>query len=249
MRVYAQLLFFISLFPASALAQIQLPPRIQAPPQVWTRTASAGLAFTSGNKDTSTLNAAYELIYNPPRRNLIKTDGLFLRGTTDGELTTERLALNARDEYRLRDGVFVFAQTQYLRDRFKEIRYLVAPTAGLGYRVAETAKTRLSFDFGLGGVWEKNLEGALNTSGALVYSEKFNRQLTTTTTLTQSLSVIQRTDDLGDALYQFGSAVSAAITARTQLKVEFLDIFKSEPPTDAVTQNDIALIFALVYKN
>lgn len=212
-------------------------------------TASAGLAFTAGNKDTSTLNAAYELIWNPPRRNLVKTDGLFLRGTTEDEVTAERLVLNARDEYRLRDGVFVFGQTQYLRDRFKEIRFLIAPTGGLGYLITETAKTRLTIDFGLGGVWEKNLTGAMNKSGALVYSEKFNRQISTTTSITQSLSVLQRADDLGDALYQFGSAISAAITPRTQLKVEFLDIFKSEPPSDAVSQNDVALIVALVYKN
>ena len=31
------------------------------PPKIWTVTASAGLALTSGNSDTSTVNAAYDL--------------------------------------------------------------------------------------------------------------------------------------------------------------------------------------------
>ena len=83
------------LAPAAARAQTPTPP-----PSPWTQTASAGLALTSGNKDTSTLNVGYEVAYDPKTRNLLKSDGLFLRGKTEGVLTTDRLSLNGRDEYR-----------------------------------------------------------------------------------------------------------------------------------------------------
>lgn len=92
----------------------------------------AGWAMTSGNSDTSNLNASYDIVYDPQRKNIVKSDGLFLRAKTEGELTANRLGFNIRDEYRLTPRLFVFGQNQYLRDEFKEIDYLLAPTGGLG---------------------------------------------------------------------------------------------------------------------
>jgi len=70
----------------------QAPP--PAPPDPWAVTASAGLALTSGNTDTNTLNLGYGFAYDPKTRNLVKSEGLFLRGKADEELTTERFALS-----------------------------------------------------------------------------------------------------------------------------------------------------------
>ncbi|HVQ13968.1 MAG TPA: hypothetical protein VMS40_10265, partial [Vicinamibacterales bacterium] len=46
------------------------------PPKIWTVTASAGLALTSGNSNTSTINLAYDLTYDPQTKNVVKSDGL-----------------------------------------------------------------------------------------------------------------------------------------------------------------------------
>ena len=154
--------------------------RAQAPapaPKALATTASAGLALTNGNKDTSTLNLGYELAYDPKTRNIIKSEGLYLRGKTEGDLTTDRLGVNGRDEYKLHDRAFAFGQLHYLADQFKNIDYLVAPSAGLGYRLADTARTKLSVDAGLGGVWEKRLAGDVQQSGAVTVSEKLTHQL------------------------------------------------------------------------
>ena len=43
-----------------------------AEPKIWTVAASAGLALTHGNKDSSTVNAAYDLVYDPQTRNVVK---------------------------------------------------------------------------------------------------------------------------------------------------------------------------------
>ena len=42
------------------------------PPKIWTVTASAGLAMTNGNSDTVSTNAAYDITYDPQRRNIVK---------------------------------------------------------------------------------------------------------------------------------------------------------------------------------
>jgi len=239
----AALLFVLVSSPVFA----QAPP--PEPPKIWTESFNAGLALTSGNSDTSTVNLGYEITYDPQTRNRIKSDGLYLRGTTEGELSAQRLALNGRDEYRLTQRSFVFGQMQFLRDRFKEIDYLVAPTGGVGYRLLDSPRTMLSVDTGLGTVWEKNTGVDVATSGAFTYAEKLTHQLTSTAKLTESLSALHRTNDFEDALFQFGVGIAATVSARTQLKVELLDIYKTRPPSAAIVKNDVAVIVALVYKN
>lgn len=220
----------------------------QAPPaRAMNMTASAGLALTNGNKDTSTLNLGYEAVYDPKTRNVVKSDGLYLRGKTEGTVTTDRLGLNGRDEFKLHSRAFMFGQVQYLQDQFKNIDYLAAPGVGLGYRLADSERTKLSVDGGVGAVWEKPLLGDVKSSGAITVAEKLTHQLSATAALSQSFAVLYKTNDFEDALYTFGASVTAALTARTQLKVEVLDTYKNLPaPT--IVKNDVALIVGMVFK-
>jgi len=125
-----------------------------APPKIWTVTAGAGLALTSGNSNTSTVNLAYDLTYDPQTRNVVKSDGLYIRGETEHELSTHRTGINIRDEYKLTDRIFVFGQNQYLKDAFKNIDYLLAPTGGVGYKIIDTATTKFVVD-GSAGKWSE----------------------------------------------------------------------------------------------
>ena len=63
--------------------------------------------------------------------------------------------------------MYVFGQNQYFRDTFKSIDYLIAPTGGIGYKLFDTAQTKLSVDGGLGVVWEKNPGFDVDSSGAV----------------------------------------------------------------------------------
>ena len=219
-----------------------------APPTIWAVTASAGLALTSGNSDTSTVNLAYDLTYDPQTNNVIKSDGLFLRGETEGELSAHRTGLNIRDEYKLTDRIFVFGQNQYLKDEFKDIEYLVAPTGGLGYKLIDTPETKLGVDGSAGVVWEKNTGLDVNSSGALATGQKLQQTLTSNTTLTQSFTGLWKTQDFEDALFTLGVSIAASMSTRTQLKVEALDTYKNKPPLPTIQPNDVAVLMSFVYK-
>ena len=243
MRVHVPaILTALSITASSAWAQAP------AEPKIWTFNASAGLALTSGNKDTSTVNAAYDLVYDPQTRNVVKSDALLIRGKTDGELTASRFGVNVRDEFRLTNRVFVFGQNQYLQDEFKSIDYLVAPGGGIGLKILDTMQTKFSVDAGAGGVWEKNPGVDVRKSAALTASEKLTQTLTATTTLTQSAAALWKTNDWDDVLYTFGVGVAATISTRTQLKIEVLDTYKALPPLPSVEKNDVAVLMAIVYK-
>ena len=222
----------------------------QAPaePKIWTVQMSAGLALTSGNTDTSTVNAAYDLVFDPQTKNVVKSDALLLRGKTEGVLSANRFGFNIRDEYKLTPRVFVFGQNQFLKDQFKNIDYLVAPTAGVGYRLFDTIATKLSVDGSAGVVWEKNPGFEVASSGAVTTSEKLIQTVTATTTITQSVTGLWKTKNFDDALYTFGVGVAAAMSTRTQLKIELLDTYKNLPPLPTVQKNDVALLMSIVYK-
>ncbi len=214
----------------------------------WTFSINLGLTVTRGNKDTATYNTGFDLKYDTKKRNILKADGLFIRGTNGGVVSTNRLTLNFRDEHQANGRFFLFAQGQFLRDQFKEIDYLVAPTTGLGIKAVDRPATKLSLNAGVGGVWERNTRRAVRRSGALTFGERLTQALSPAMSLTQSLSALAKMEDLADALFTFSTGVVASINSRAQFKVEWIDTYKSRPPAAGVRKNDLSVIVALVVR-
>jgi putative salt-induced outer membrane protein YdiY len=250
-RVFASSTIRVALAFCSFVVAAVVPSSAQTPPpepKIWTVTASAGAALTTGNTDTSSLNAAYDITYDPPNKHVVKSDALALRARTDDELTANRVGINVRDEYHLTPRFFVFGQNQYLKDEFKSIDYLIAPTGGVGFKVIDTPATKLGVDGSAGGVWEKNPGLDVNASGALAMGQKLTQTLTSNTTLTQAFTGLWKTSDFEDSLFTLGIGVAVAMSTHTQLKLEALDTYKNKPPDPTVQKNDLALLFSFVYK-
>ena len=230
--------------PDVVFAQPAAPP----PPPGWVGSASAGLALTSGNSDTSTVNAAYELKRDTGGDMVLRSNGLLVWGKSEGTLTNDRLALDGRVERKLSTRTSIFGATQYLRDSFKSIDYLVSPTIGVSRLLLKDDRTELGVDAGVGVVWEQNPGLELQTDGAVTAGQQFTRKLTATTELKEKAAALWKMDDFGDALYSFGAGIAASITAGTQMKVEFLDTYKAKPPLLGVKKNDIAVLVSFVHK-
>jgi putative salt-induced outer membrane protein YdiY len=206
------------------------------------------LALTQGNSDTSTVNAAYELKRDTGGPFGLKSTGLLVWGKSEGELTNDRLALDGRLERKLNTRAALFGNVQYLSDSFKAIDYLISPTVGLSRLLVKNDRTELGVDGGVGVVWEQNPDLELQTDGAVTAGQQFAHKLTATTELKQKLAALWKMDDFGDALYTFSTGLAASISKGTQLKVEFLDTYKTEPPFADVEKNDIAVLVSFVYK-
>ena len=225
-------------------AQTTPPPE----PKIWTVTFGAGLAQASGNTDTFSFNASYDLTYDPQARNIVKSDALFLRSDTNGDLSADRFGFNFRDQYRITKRAYVFGQNQYLHDSFKDIDYLEALTGGIGYRLIDRPQTTLDADTGLGVVWEKNPGFDVKTSGAWTANEKLIHRLTAIVALTESVQALWKTKDFDDALYTIGVGIAVSTSTRTQLKFEVLDTYKNKPPSATVKKNDVATLISFVFK-
>jgi putative salt-induced outer membrane protein YdiY len=240
----------VAVAPAWAQAAPSPPAAPPPPPDpgTWEGTAGAGLALTRGNSDTLTFNLAFDATRDPKTRNVLKAKGLFLRGSQNDELVANRLSFTFRDQYALSDRAFAYGQLDYLRDTFKLIDYLVAPTAGVGYKVVDTPATKFTVDGGIGAVWEKNPDLDVDASVAVTAGEKLEHQLTPTATLKQAVTALWKADDVADGLYTFSIGLATKISERLQLSCDLLDTFKNRPPTADTKKNDVALVTAITAK-
>lgn len=244
-RLLPALIAAFAALPVSAIAQTPEPP---PPPPGWVGSASAGLALTQGNSDTSTINAAYELKHDSGGPIVLKSNGLLVWGEAEEIKTSDRLSLDGRVERKLSERTAVFGQALYLRDHFKSIDYLVSPTAGITRSLVKSARTELAVDAAVGAVFEQNPGLELQKDGAVMAGQQLSHKLTATTEFKEKFAALWKMDDFDDALYTFGAGIAASITAATQLKVEFLDTYKARPPLPGVQKNDLAVLVSFVYK-
>lgn len=214
----------------------------------YTGSISAGLALTSGNTDTTNANLAIGIVRDLKTRNVIKANALYLRGKQNDLLTVDRTSANLRDEYTLSGRTFVFGQMDYFRDKFKDINYLLSPTAGAGYKVLNTDSTLFLLDAGVGGVWEKNVDAAVRAAGSLNTGERFSHKVSSSVALTQSLNTLWKMNDFGDSLSNFAAGLTTTINKRLDIKMEFLDSLKNKPLRIGIKKNDTAFVTSLVVK-
>jgi len=213
-----------------------------------TGSVGAGLALTGGNTDTKTVNVTAGLQWDPKTGNVLKASALYLHGEKDDEAIVSQTTLGARDEYHLRPRVFVFGDVSYLHDHFKQISYLIAPLAGLGYQVAKTAAATWAVDAGVGGAFEQD-EGLDSTSsGAFHAGETLTWKLSSTATIAHSATGLWKTSDTADALYHLDAALATAVTSHSELKVSFVDEIKNEPPSPLLKKSDTAIVATFLMK-
>jgi putative salt-induced outer membrane protein len=218
-----------------------------APTPVYTGSFGGGLAVTNGNTDTTNFNLAFSLIRDPKTKNLTKATALYLRGSQNDVLSLDRSTVVLRHEYSLTTRTFVFGQLDYIRDKFKDIRYLVAPGGGLGYRLINSEETKLSVSGGAGGLWEKN-STRLKKTGSVNAGQSFSHRLSSTATFTESIGSLWNTDDFEDSLTNFALGVTTSIIGNLELKFEFLDSYKNKPSNPAIKKNDTAFVTTIVLK-
>jgi putative salt-induced outer membrane protein YdiY len=217
-------------------------------PSALTGSLGAGFAHTGGNTDTTSVNVSFALQYDPKTKNVVKAAGLYLRGRTEDTDTVNQTTVGVRDEYKLSERAFAFADVHYLHDTFKAVSYLVNPLAGVGYQVVKTPATVLAVDVAVGGAFEKDEGFDSTTSGAYHAGESFAHKLSPTASITQNATAVWKTSDSADALYHFDVSLATAVTRHSELKVSFLDDIKNKPATPTTEKSDTAIVMAFVMK-
>jgi putative salt-induced outer membrane protein YdiY len=214
----------------------------------WHGDVGAGLSFTSGNNDTSNVSLSFEAKHDPKKKNVFKADGLWIRNKTEGELSADRVNLGARDEYTLSKRGYLFGELRYLRDRFKDLSYLVTPLVGTGYRLVDTEKTRFAADVAIGGAFEKDYGQDATSDGSFRLGESFSQQLSSSAKLTQAAWGLWKMADTSDSFYHLELALAASISSKLELKVALVDDYQNQTASPELKKNDTAFVVNLVFK-
>lgn len=231
--------------PASAQAPAAAPP---PPPPGWTGSIGGGLAVASGNSDTSTTNLGYDVLRDYGTNVIFKSAGLLLKGSNGGVSNVDRSQAEARVGYALSPRLSAFGQTNFARDRFKAIDYILAPTGGLSYKVVATPRTEWMTDGSLGVVFEKNQGRDVDTSGAIIAGEKLTHKFAEKTSFVHAATALWKMKDFDDAFYTFSAGLLTSIAGNFDLKTEFLSTFKNKLTNPALKKADQSIVLSVVYK-
>lgn len=238
--------FFVTvLLLTASSAYAQDPP---PPGQTWAGNFGAGLSLTRGNSDTKNVNLSAQVAQRIDEKNLAKYDAFYLRADQNGDLTVDRTTLGGRDEYTISPVMYAFGDVHYLRDKFKQIDYLVAPTVGGGYHFIKEKDLDVAAEGGLGFVVEKDAGLSRETSGAVTAKQLLTWKFSPTATVGEVASGLWKTKAFGDALYHFEASLASDLTTRSQLKLSAIDDYKTRPPAAGIKKNDISIIAAVVMK-
>lgn len=242
MRNVAISLLVVFLSTAAADAQEAAPPA-----KPWATSFGAGLSMTSGNTDTKNFNLSFSTKYDPKTKFVFKSDALYLRGDSNGEKQVDKASANARGEYSVSDRTFAFGEVTYLRDPFKDLNYFIAPMAGAGYRIINSAAESLTVDGAVGGQVQSGTPGR-TSSAVLKAGQNFDLALSPTSKITQKLTGIWKTKDFGDSLYHFDAGLTTVLATRLDLKFAYVFDYQSRPTIAGVKKGDSSLVAALLLK-
>jgi putative salt-induced outer membrane protein len=240
------LVLFFSCFGVVASAFAQTPE--PAADKTWSGDFSFGLALTQGNSDTKNVNLTADAAQRLNARNVLKYDAFYLRADSQGELTVDRTLFGGRDEYTISPLTYGLADVHFLRDRFKEIDYLINPTVGAGHHFIKTDTKDLAAEGGVGVIFEKDKDLSRQTSGSVNARQLFAWKFTPTATFGETATGLWKTKDFADALYHIEASLASNLTTRTQLKLSALDDYKTKPPRPGIKKNDFSLIAAVAMK-
>ena len=237
----------LALLPSAAFAQAPAaaPP---LPPPGWAGLIGAGLALTSGNSDTSTVNVGYDVLRDYGTDVVFKSTGLLLKGSANDVSTVDRSQADARADYRLSPRLSAFGLTTFARDKFKAIDYLLAPTAGLSYKLVALPRTEWIVDGSGGVVFEKNRGLDVDTSGALLAGEKLTHRLGEKSKFTHAATGLWKLKDFDDAFYTFSAGLLTSLAGNFDLKTEFLSTYKNKLTNPALKKADQSIVLSVVYK-
>jgi len=214
----------------------------------WHGSFGAGLSMNSGNSDASSYNVGFDLKYDPKTKNLLKFGGLYLRSDANGETTADKLSAFARDEYSFTDRFYGYAAVSYLSDKIAQLDSLVAPAAGVGYKVVKTDTVNLDFSAGLGGAFETYTGQDSTSSGAYLAGESFGWKISPSVSLTQKAAGLWKSNDTADAYYHFEAGFTTSLAKILELKLAYLLDHKTRPAVATLEKTDAAFIVALVAK-
>jgi len=155
----------------------------------WEANAALGWQSSSGNSDTTSLNAdALVRLRAGAWRH--RAEGSLVRSSDSGNTTSERYTASAKSQYDFTQYNYVFGALDYEEDKFSGIQQRFSETAGYGRRLLDSDTFKLDTEIG-GGARQTEFDEVIGTrsENALIARAalEFRWQISEGTELSQTL--------------------------------------------------------------
>lgn len=248
----------LSALPGLAQAQLTAPPRLFSPgptagdPELdlldarWRFAAGLGIAITTGNSESSTLNATGEASRTTDNSKLNLTGrGLYAKSTDtttgNSNVTGFNWAVGAQYDRDIAPMLFAFGRYDHLADRPANISGRDSTYVGFGRHLIRSEATTFDVSAGLGYSKDKYISSVTvggqsreeyGRTEALI-SEASSHKLTETTSFRQKLGVFPNLKDGGAYRAMLESGLSVSINSRISLTTGLTYRYDSDPGTNA----------------
>jgi len=215
----------------------------------WKGDLALGLSTTSGNSDTSSFSFSFSADRTADGPWTWKNKGSYMKNEADGETTADITNLDTRLEWQRHERWFVYGQTGYLRDRFKDYNYRITPGAGFGWQVLKRPDKSVKLTAGLSAVMLKyRTSGETDSYAALDLGNEFNWKISESADFKQSLAANMDVSDTDRYFLKLEMALTVAINSRWGVKLSFVDSYDNQPASPDVKKNDTQVMAGITYR-
>lgn len=169
---------------ASIVAQADTAPAAPAAPAApvgWKGKGEAGIVFARGNTDADTINLKLAMS-DEIERWKHSLEMAALRATNGGVKSADRYMAGWQSDYKLSARTFAFGALRYEKDRFSAFDYQASASTGLGYKLFDTDRIKLSAQAGAGYRRLKNsVSGDTSGDAVFVAGMDYENKLTAST--------------------------------------------------------------------
>lgn len=169
----------LALVPALALADED---------KAWGGSVEAGLAYGTGNSEKQDTNAALKLDYRLGQW-LHEFSGKAINSKSDGTRSAEEYRAGWKTSYDLTDVDYVFANADYVNNRFAGYTYRITEAVGYGRKLLDDDTFKLSTEIGIGYRQNKLLNGTHEDGFLVRPGLDFEWKISDTATFSESLDI------------------------------------------------------------
>jgi putative salt-induced outer membrane protein len=231
---------------AAAQAPCPCPPPTPTPAPLWTGNAQLSYAGTSGNTDTSSFGAGFQVFYKPAPWTF-SAEFAMLRASTDDVVTAESYAGKVRGSRDLTPRIDVFAEGIYYRNTFAGVDSRVGGTVGAGYKIIDEKTVHLRGEAGIGYTHEDPTIGETFDYAAVRGGLLFGWKFSPSAEFTEDASFSDDLSETDNWIFRSTTAVVADLTSILALKASYTYLYDNVP-TAGFKKRDTITAIAVVAK-
>lgn len=219
-------------------------PAADTPPEPdhFKGSAELGYLASSGNSDTTSLNAKLVMEYEVEKwRHGFLAQAI--RATNADLLTSERYQASAKSDYKFSEHNYFFGVANYDRDEFSGFTRRLSEALGYGRRIVATEKHMLDAEIGVGARQTTLVDGTEQNDNIARLGINYNWAISDTSSFSQTLAV--ESGDL-NTYSESVTAVTANLMSQLALKVSYTIKRNSDVPV-GVENTDTYTAVSVLY--